>query len=231
MRPSDPIERVFNGVAAAVVALAAAWALTRPAFVPAPKPPLPEEFVVALQAPPPEAPPAPPKPEVKTPPPPKTPPPVQKALPPPPPLPTPPLPAVVPVTPPPPPHPVQAPAPPPVVPAPAPSPAPAPAAPSPANAEASYTGKLRAYIRTITEYPTSGDARRTKPEGKVQVRFTLARAGQLRDVAVEQTSGSVILDKKAVSIVKDGAYPAMPKEIWPSEAEHAFTVTVEFVAP
>jgi protein TonB len=144
-------------------------------------------------------------------------------------LPTPPLPAVLPQTPPPPPQPVQvpppAPAPPPVAPAPAPAPA------SSANAEASYTGKLRAYIRTITEYPTSGDARRTRPEGKVQVRFTLTRAGQMHDAAIEQTSGSSILDKKALSIVKDGAYPAMPKDIWPNEAEHVFTVTVEFVAP
>jgi protein TonB len=229
VRRSDPIELAFHGVAAGVVLLGAAIALTRPPQVPAAPPPKPEEpFVVALQAPPPEPPPEPkaPPPEPKAPPP-KAPPPVTLPTPaPPPPLPTPPLPAILPTPP--------QPTPPPAPPAPAPVPppvTPAPAAPSSANAENSYIGKLRAYIRSITEYPTSGDARRTRPEGAVLVRFTLTRNGQLRDASVEKPSGSTILDKKALAIVRAGSYPAMPREVWANDSEHVFTVTVEFVAP
>ncbi|HSI61064.1 MAG TPA: TonB family protein, partial [Ideonella sp.] len=117
-----------------------------------------------------------------------------------------------------------------------PPPAPAPPAPAPppvnsAGIEAGYVGKLRGYIRSITEYPTSGDARRLRPEGASVVRFTLTREGAVKNAEIERGSGSPILDKQALSIVRGGQYPAWPAEAWAGSGEHTFTVTVQFVSP
>ncbi|HYS68074.1 MAG TPA: energy transducer TonB [Paraburkholderia sp.] len=230
---ADPMERVSHG--AALVAVVAASLLL--AF--APRPPAPErvkpkeqEFVVALQAPPEpvhaEPPkPAPPPPPVKTPPPRPVPPraapaPVHATT-----APTPiaaPKPEPVPLTP-----PVTPPKA--VTPEPAPAPTPAPAPVNNVALESSFVGKLRTYIRSMTEYPTSGEARRLRPEGSVVVRFTLARSGAVRDVDVERGSNSPILDKQAVTIVKRGTYPAIPNDAWRGEEQHTFTVTLDFVAP
>ena len=100
-----------------------------------------------------------------------------------------------------------------------------------ANLEAGYVGKLRAYIRSITEYPTSGDARRLRPEGASVVRFTLTRDGALKSAEIERPSGSPILDKQALSIVRNGTYPSWPSDAWAGSSEHVFTVTVQFVSP
>ncbi|AJW97423.1 energy transducer TonB [Burkholderia gladioli pv. gladioli] len=234
---ADPMERVSHGTAlAAVVAVSIAMSLV------ASKIPLPErvkpkeqEFVVALQAPaepvhaePPKPVPPPP---ARTPPPPRpvpprpTPAPLHAST-----APTPvaaPKPVAVPVTP----QPVT----PPKAVAPDPTPAPVPTpAPPPANnvaLETTFVGKLRTYIRSMTEYPTSGEARRLRPEGVVVVRFTLSRSGAVQDVDVEHSSNSPILDRQAVAIVKRGTYPAIPSDAWRGEDAHTFTVTLDFVAP
>lgn len=225
------MERVSHGAAlVAVVAASLVLAL-------APRPPAPERvkpkeqaFVVALQAPPErvhaEPPkPAPPPPPVKTPPPRPAPPRVAPA----------PVHAVAAPTP------IAAPEPVPptpsvtppkaVTPEPAPAPAPAPVPVNNIALENSFAGKLRTYIRSMIEYPTSGEARRLRPEGSVVVRFTLARSGAVRDVDVERGSNSPILDKQAVAIVKRGTYPAIPNDAWRGEEQHTFTVTLDFVAP
>jgi len=103
--------------------------------------------------------------------------------------------------------------------------------PNTANVEAGYVGKLRGYIRSITEYPTSGDARRLRPEGSSVVRFTLDRDGGLKSAEIERSAGSTILDKQALAIVRGGRYPAWPAEAWADSREHTFTVTVQFVSP
>jgi len=104
-------------------------------------------------------------------------------------------------------------------------------APKTADVENAYVAKLRNYIRSITEYPTSGEARRQRPEGASVVRFILDRGGRVSQVEIERTSGSRILDAKAVAIVREGSYPAMPADAWLGAAEHVFTVTVQFIAP
>lgn len=92
-------------------------------------------------------------------------------------------------------------------------------------------GRLRTYIRGITEYPTSGDARRLRPEGSSVVRFTLGRDGSLKNAEIEKGSGSPILDRQALQIVRNGKYPAWPADAWGGSDEHTFTVTVQFVSP
>jgi protein TonB len=116
------------------------------------------------------------------------------------------------------------------VPAP-PAPPPAPPPTNNANIENGYASKLRSYIRSITEYPTSGDARRLRPEGASVVRFTLTREGGVKGVEIERGSGSPILDKQALSIVRGGQYFVWPADAWPGSSEHVFTVTVQFTSP
>lgn len=233
----DPIERLSHGTALVAV-VAASLALS----VVVSRPPVPErvrpkeqEFVVSLRAPSEPVHAEPPKP---------TPPPPPVRIPPPKPTPPRPTPAPVHATTAPTPIAVPKPAPVPVVPPPAtppkvappeltPSPAASPAPPPVNNAalESSFVGKLRTYIRSMTEYPTSGEARRLRPEGAVVVRFTLTRSGAVQEVDVERGSNSPILDKQAVAIVRRGTYPAIPGDAWRGEDQHTFTVTLDFVAP
>jgi protein TonB len=225
----DPFERVSSGIALIATAFAAVAIVAGPRPTMAPPPPPPEAApVVTLEAVPE------PPPELPKPPPPPPPPPLPKPVPAPP-KPLPPTPAPPPPTPSPAPAPVPPPPPPaPQPPAPPPAPVPPPPAPPPPNTasvEAGYVGKLRGYIRSITEYPTSGDARRLRPEGATVVRFTLGRDGTLQVAEVEKGSGSPILDKQALSIVRGGRYPAFPAEAWGEAREHTFTVTVQFVSP
>lgn len=234
----DPMERVISVVAfAATMVAVLALHFAPMKMLPEPPPPEPPQVMVSvtLEAAPPEL----PSPPAAVPPPPPPPPvkeiqpdrpivPVQRREPPPKPRPpAPPKPEQTVA------KPVETPAP--ALPAPVAPPVatPKPAAP-PANTaseEAGYVGRLRGYIRSITQYPTSGQARRERPEGSTEVRFTLNRGGQLQDASIEQSSGSPILDRQALSIVKGGAYPAMPADAWADTSEHVFTVTVVFTAP
>jgi periplasmic protein TonB len=121
--------------------------------------------------------------------------------------------------------------PPPVVEAPPPPPPPPPAASPAASIEAEFIAKLRAYITSITRYPNSNDARLMKPSGSVIVDFTLSRGGAISNVAVEHSSGSQILDRQALLVVRGGTYPGLPSEAWAAETTHNFVVTVKFDAP
>lgn len=242
----DPMERVSQGTGLAVVVAAlvlivmgAVWRVP-----PLQTPPKQETFVVSLQATPPAPPiPAPPAPQPAAPPPPpkRVEPPPPKHTPPPRPRPlllpvhatTAPTPIAAPkpvfeplskVAPPPPPTPA--------VPTPAPpkEATPTPPAPPPENAalENSFVAKLRTYIRSITQYPTSAEARRQQLEGAVEVSFTLRRSGAVSNVRVSRSSNAPILDRQAVSIVQGGSYPAIPADAWRADGTHSFTVTVEF---
>jgi protein TonB len=223
----DPFERVSNGVALLATAFAAVAIVAGPRPSVVPPPPPPEAAPVVMLEATPE-----PLPELPKPPPPPPPPKPVPA----PPKPLPPTPAPLPApSPSPSPAPSPVPPPPPAPQPPAPPPAPLPPAPPPmpntASIEAGYVGKLRGYIRGITEYPTSGDARRLRPEGAAVVRFTLGRDGTLQNAEIEKGSGSPILDKQALSIVRGGRYPAFPADAWTDAREHTFTVTVQFVSP
>jgi protein TonB len=105
----------------------------------------------------------------------------------------------------------------------------APAAPASASVEATFVGQLRAYVRGITRYPTSKEARMLRPFGAVEVGFTLTRTGEVGNVTLIKPSGFSVLDQQALSIVRGGSYPKFPEGAWPGAAEHRFTVTVDFV--
>jgi protein TonB len=107
----------------------------------------------------------------------------------------------------------------------------APAAPSREAAgtiEAQYAATLRTNINTHTVAPNSMEYRLRRPKGETRINFILDRAGSVLTADVARTSGSDILDRQAVSIVKTGRYPPFPQTAFNGEPHHSFLVTLEF---
>jgi TonB family protein len=106
-----------------------------------------------------------------------------------------------------------------------------PAVDSRTDLETQYAAGLRADIDRRTHPPDSVEYRLHPRSGEVRVGFIVMRNGEPKVVHVLRTSGSPILDDRAVAIVSAGHYPPMPDKIFLGEAEHAFAVTIEFRAP
>ena len=107
----------------------------------------------------------------------------------------------------------------------------APAAPGREAAgtiEAQYAATLRTNIDARTVVPNSVEYRLSRPKGETRVNFILDRAGSVLAAAVARTSGSDILDRQAVTIVKTGRYPPFPQTAFRGELRHSFLVTLEF---
>ncbi len=107
----------------------------------------------------------------------------------------------------------------------------APAAAPQASAgtiEAQYAATLRTNIDARTVVPDSVEYRLRRPKGETRVDFTLDRGGAVLEARVARTSGSDILDRQAVSIVKAGRYPPFPEAAFRGESHHTFLVTLEF---
>ncbi len=107
----------------------------------------------------------------------------------------------------------------------------APAVDTHSDLEAQYAAELRADIDRRTRPPDSAQYRLHPRPGEVRVGFIVMRNGEPKVVHVLRSSGSPILDDRAVTIVSAGHYPPMSAKIFAGEAEHAFAVTIEFRAP
>ncbi len=68
-----------------------------------------------------------------------------------------------------------------------------------ASLRAHYKAKLLARIEKNKHYPNR--ARRRRIEGEVRVRFTILKDGEVRDVVLDRSSGSEVLDKAALEVV------------------------------
>jgi len=107
----------------------------------------------------------------------------------------------------------------------------APAAPDRVAAgtlEAQYAATLRTNIDARTVVPDSIEYRLSRPKGETRVNFILDREGAVLEARVTHTSGSDVLDRQAVRIVKAGRYPAFPQAAFRGELRHSFLVTLEF---
>ena len=107
----------------------------------------------------------------------------------------------------------------------------APAAPSREAAgtiESQYAATLRTNIDARTVVPNSVEYRLRRPKGETRVNFILDRAGSVLAADVARTSGSDVLDRQAVNIVKTGRYPPFPQTAFNGEPRHSFLVTLEF---
>ena len=96
--------------------------------------------------------------------------------------------------------------------------------------EAQYAAGLRADIDRRTHPPDTVQYRLRRPSGEVRVAFILRRDGEIKSAHVLRSSGSSILDEAAIAIVASGHYPPMSASLFTGEAEHTFSVTIEFRA-
>jgi protein TonB len=75
-----------------------------------------------------------------------------------------------------------------------------------------YTRTVRMKIESQKRYPLT--ARRAMIEGRVGIKMTILRDGQLENVEIIESSGYEILDKSALESIQSSApFPPLPKDI------------------
>jgi len=109
------------------------------------------------------------------------------------------------------------------------APKPAPQPPASVNLENNYIASVRATLNANKRYPTGREASLQRPSGKVKLWFVLARNGSLQEAGIEESSNSIILDNAALSTVRRTTYAPWPEGSWPSQPQHKFSVTLDFV--
>jgi len=111
----------------------------------------------------------------------------------------------------------------------APQETPKPAPPVSASLESNYIASVRATLNANKRYPTGREASLQRPAGKVKVWFVLTRNGALQEAGIDESSNSIILDNAALTTVRRTTYAPWPDGSWANEAQHKFTVTLDFV--
>lgn len=97
-----------------------------------------------------------------------------------------------------------------------------------ASARAAYEATLRAYLERIKRYPSSREARQTRPRGVVRVWLDLDRSGRLLDSGVLDTSGSNLLDGEALRTIRGGTYPSFSDHEYQGESRRRFTAALSY---
>ena len=95
--------------------------------------------------------------------------------------------------------------------------------------ENNYIASVRSTLNANKRYPTGREASLQRPAGKVKIAFVLARNGSLIEATVEESSNSIILDNAALATVRRTNYAPWPDGTWPSQSQHKFTVSLDFV--
>lgn len=112
---------------------------------------------------------------------------------------------------------------------PADSPKPVPAVKSaPASLDNDYLSQLVAYLEKIKRYPSSREARQSRPEGTVHLWLELNRLGQLLAAGIVNSSGFNVLDQEALKTVRAGQFPAMPESAFSGQTSHRFHVQLRY---
>jgi len=91
-----------------------------------------------------------------------------------------------------------------------------------------YESLVLAALEKTKRYPTSREARESRPEGVVRIWLTLDRSGNLLDCGLLNSSGSNLLDNEAIRTAKRATYPAFPSSVYPGENSHRFTTSLKF---
>ena len=94
--------------------------------------------------------------------------------------------------------------------------------------EPGYVGTVYALLDRAKRYPTGREASLTRPSGTAEVWFVLSRNGEVRSLGLQRSSGSMLLDTMARSLVHRAAYPAFPGDAWQGEEAHRFAVRYAF---
>lgn len=91
-----------------------------------------------------------------------------------------------------------------------------------------YEAQLLAYLEQIKRYPSSREARQTRPQGTVKVWLEINRTGQLLDAGVLHSSGSNLLDSEALKTIRGGNYPRMPEDVFVGQHAHRFSASLKY---
>lgn len=78
------------------------------------------------------------------------------------------------------------------------------------GAVASLQGRIRAAIQAALRYPPAAVAMQLTGRAQVQLEY---RSGGVREVLLTRSAGSPLLDRAAISAVRDARYPAAPPEV------------------
>lgn len=97
------------------------------------------------------------------------------------------------------------------------------------NLENNYIASVRNTLNANKRYPTGREASLQRPSGKVKIGFVLLRNGSLVEASVEESSNSIILDNAALTTVRRTTYSPWPDGSWPSQSQHKFTVSLDFM--
>lgn len=104
---------------------------------------------------------------------------------------------------------------------------PPPAQPSPAQTDR-YEAQILRYLESIKRYPSSREARQTRPAGVVTVWFELARSGRVLDAGIERGSNSSLLDSEALKTVRAGNFPQFPEAVFANADKHRFSAHLSY---
>ena len=116
----------------------------------------------------------------------------------------------------------------PLIPAPAPTPTHGDEGRAVARMAVRYEQEVLAYLERAKRYPTSREARLTRPEGTVRLWLEIGRGGQVLDAGLLASSGSNLLDAEALSLARGGQFPPFPDQAYPGQASHRFVVSLKY---
>lgn len=91
-----------------------------------------------------------------------------------------------------------------------------------------YEATLIAYLHKIKKYPTSREAKITRPEGIVKVMIELSRSGDLINHAILKSSGSNLLDSEAIRTLKTNTFPAFFEDSFVGKSTQKFVVNLNY---
>jgi TonB family protein len=96
-----------------------------------------------------------------------------------------------------------------------------------AGADGDYMERLGEYVETHKFYPEQ--AGRNGEQGTVVVRALIARDGTVKDVHLEETSESRMLDVALISMFRGKHLPPFPEDMKEKEREFTISMTYEIV--
>jgi protein TonB len=91
-----------------------------------------------------------------------------------------------------------------------------------------YETQILRYLESIKRYPSSREARQTRPSGTVTVWFDLSRAGRVLAAGIEKSSNSSLLDSEALKTVRTGNFPVYPEGVFASVAVRRFSAHLSY---
>lgn len=91
-----------------------------------------------------------------------------------------------------------------------------------------YEATLITFLHKIKKYPTSREAKITRPEGIVKVMIELSRSGDLINHAILKSSGSNLLDSEAIRTLKTNTFPAFFEDSFVGKSTQKFVVNLNY---